>query len=43
MYYFSNGGVSPANRKFSTVDNDYKINFSEGRSAVQAAQTQARA
>ena len=42
VYYFSNGNVSPSNRKFSTVDNDYKINFSEGKSEVKLADVQAR-
>lgn len=40
VYYFSNGSVLPSNRKFSTVDNDYKINFNEGKSEVKLAEVQ---
>jgi hypothetical protein len=42
VYYFSNGAVSPANRKYSSVDNDYKINFNETKSSVREAEAQAR-
>jgi hypothetical protein len=40
VYYFSNGTVSPSNRKYSTIDNDYKINFSESKSEVKEAEVQ---
>jgi ssDNA-binding replication factor A large subunit len=42
VYYFSDGKVAPANRKYSTVDNDYKINFNEDRSTVKVADVQVR-
>lgn len=37
VYYFSNGAVLPSNRKYSTVDNDYKINMGPKSSVEQAA------
>lgn len=40
VYYFSNGTVSPSNRKYSTIDNDYKVNFSENKSEVKEAEVQ---
>lgn len=42
IYLFSNGTVSPSNRRYSSVDNDYKINFSETKSDVREAPVQAR-
>jgi ssDNA-binding replication factor A large subunit len=43
VYFFSNGTVSPSNRRYSTVDNDYKINFSESKSEVREAEVQVSA
>jgi hypothetical protein len=40
IYFFSNGTVGPSNRRYSTVDNDYKINFSESKSEVKEDEVQ---
>ena len=41
VYYFTNGAVSPSNRKYSTVNNDYKITF-KPQTVVEEAKDQVR-